>query len=88
MKLLRLGLRFWITLTSVFSFLVGWVMLAHSPKPVQASSAAQVAPLPTLAPLPPIGSNNGGGGFQGSQFSIIQPSTGFAPRPVFRTGGS
>ena len=90
MKLLRLGLHFWITLTSIFSFLIGWIMLAHSPKPVQpasTTSSAMVTPLPTLEPLPSGGSGNRGSGFQISPFAI-QPSTNFAPMPIFRTGGS
>ncbi len=36
MKLLKFGIRFWITITSVLSFLTGWIMLAHAPKPNQA----------------------------------------------------
>jgi len=93
MKLLKFGMRFWITLTSVFSFLVGWAMLAHAPKPVQAAAAqpsSSVAPLPTLAPLQPLNFSSNGGGVQQQQFSIVQPSAPsfFSPRQVFNTGGS
>ncbi len=85
MKLLKFGLRFWITLSSVFSFMVGWAMLAHAPKPVQAAAAqpsSSVAPLPTLAPLQPLNFSSNGG-IQQQQFSVVQP-----PAPVFNTGGS
>lgn len=81
MTLLKLGLRVWIALTSVFSFLVGWIMLAHSPKPAlpttsTSSSSASVAPdvsmtpFPTLAPLGPLNFSNGNNGFQGQSFSV------------------
>jgi len=94
MKLLKFGLRFWITLTSVFSFLVGWVMLAHAPKPVQAAQATTttqsivVTPLPTLAPLNFSNGNNGG--IQVQQFNVQpqQPSIFTQQQPVFSTGGS
>jgi len=88
MKLLKLGIRFWITLTSVVSFLTGWVMLAHAPKPNQASffSSSAVAPLPTLEPLNPLsGSDNN---FQNQPLFSVQPSVRSQFRPAFRTGGS
>lgn len=101
MKLMKLALRFWIALTSVFSFLVAWAMLAHAPKPVQAktiveaSSPSQATPMPTLAPLPPLnlgGTDTDGSGFQLPAITIQQPpppppST-FSQAPVFTTGGS
>jgi hypothetical protein len=33
MKPLKLGLRFWLLITSIFSFLGGWAMLSHAGKP-------------------------------------------------------
>ena len=33
MKPLKLGLRFWILISSIFSFLGGWAMLSHAGKP-------------------------------------------------------
>ena len=54
MRLFRFALNTWITIASIGSFLVGWVALAHSPKPVQPTTqSAQVssAVLPTLTPL-------------------------------------
>ncbi len=100
MRLFRIGLRFWITLTSVFSFIAGWILLAHSPKPVQAkttspSPAVNVAPLPTLQPLSPLNfsSSNSNGGFQSQNFSVqpapqVQSPSFFAQAPAFTTGGS
>jgi hypothetical protein len=92
MKFLKLGLRLWITIASLFSFIVGWIMLGHSPKPVQASSSSNsvVAPLPTLAPLPPLNSDNGIN-VQNQQLFFdnqSQPQPSFRPRPFFSTGGS
>ncbi len=89
MKLLKFGLRFWITVTSIFSFLSGWILLAHAPKPTQSGSSASgtTATLPTLEPLQPLSEfQPGGNAFQS------QPTFGFQPRnqsrPFFRTGGS
>ena len=84
MKLFKFGLRFWITLGSVFSFLIGWVIFGHSLKPTQPVSQANLTTLPTLEPFPPMG------GLQDSrnrQFpQISQPS--FSSRPMFMTSGS
>jgi hypothetical protein len=92
MKFLKIGIRFWITLTSVLSFLTGWIMLAHAPKPNQSSSAATniAAPLPTLEPLQPLsdfGSDNNNN-FQNQPLFSVQPNTRSQFRPAFRTGGS
>ena len=81
MKLFKFGLRLWIMLTSVLSFLMGWIMLAHSPKPIQNSSpsSANIAPLPTLAPLPNLSTGNNQSSwnlFQNSPLSVqpqVQP---------------
>jgi hypothetical protein len=51
--------RILISLGSVIGFALGWVFLAHAPKPVQASNQSQTNlssptgqdPLPTLEPL-------------------------------------
>ncbi len=95
MKLLKFGLNFWITITSVVSFLTGWILLAHAQKPVQQSnpsSLVNAAPLPTLEPLAPLsdfntGSNNSAQQQQSSPFFNFQPRR----RPSFGsffTGGS
>ena len=88
MKLFRFGMNIWFTLISILSFLIGWVALAHSPKPIQPSSQStvvNVAPLPTLTPL---NSSQFGGdnGFQ--QNFQVQNGFSSAPQPIFRTGGS
>lgn len=88
MKLFRFALNLWITLVSILSFLLGWVILGHSPKPVQPSgqpSTVSVAPLPTLTPLDSLQFGNDSG-FQ----SFQAPNSGFisGPQPIFRTGGS
>ena len=72
MKPLKLALRIWFTITSVLSFLVGWALLSHAPKPVSifslfsspapSSSSSSNAdttslnPLPTLVPIPSLDS--------------------------------
>jgi len=98
MKMMKVALRFWIALTSIASFLVGWAMLAHAPKPVQAKTLTAQAqsvvltPLPTLAPLPSVnfsGASNGGG-FLLPQVNIQAPPPApmFSQAPVFSSGGS
>jgi len=91
MKLLKNGIRFWVTISSVLSFLTGWIMLAHAPKPNQASSVSTniSAPLPTLEPLRPLsdfGSDDNS--FQNQPLFNVQPSVRSQFRPSFRTGGS
>ena len=65
-KIFRIFLKIWIVLGSLAAFLGGWVMLGHSGKPVSsvqaadpnANSTSQLAPLPTLAPLPSLSSGS------------------------------
>jgi hypothetical protein len=92
MKILKFGLRLWITIASLFSFITGWILLGHSPKPSPSSSSPQsvATPLPTLAPLQPLNSSDGGS-FQNQQFFFdnqSQPQPSFRARPFFSTGGS
>jgi hypothetical protein len=91
MKFLKIGIRFWITITSVVSFLTGWVMLAHAPKPVQPSSTSTdvATPLPTLEPLNPLSTfGSDEGNVQNQPLFSVQPSVRSQFRPGFRTGGS
>lgn len=81
----RTLIKIWIALTSLAAFLAGWILLGHSGKPVSASAAsqpAQIAPLPTLAPIAPLDSNSTGLQPMPAQ----QPSFQFLPR--MRTMGS
>jgi hypothetical protein len=89
MKFLKIGIRFWLTLTSLLSFLTGWIMLAHAPKPNQAgvSSSNVAAQLPTLEPLNSLSASDDNNFQNGSLFSV-QPSVRSQFRPAFRTGGS
>lgn len=98
MKIMKLALRFWIALTSVVSFLIGWAMLAHSPKPVQAktvpaASSIAATPLPTLAPLPSFDFSGGSASnnIQIPPVSIQQPPAMVFQQqqaPILSTGGS
>lgn len=91
MKLLKIGIRFWITLTSILSFLTGWVLLAHAPKPNQSNALlnnSSVA-VPTLEPLQPLsGFNSGSDGAQNQPLFSVEPNVRSQFRPAFRTGGS
>ena len=75
MRFFKASLRTLIMLASTFSFLGGWVLLAHSLKPASNSSSSYssasvvapgiaATPLPTLAPLP---------GFDSQQTQSLQP---------------
>lgn len=91
MRLLKIGIRFWITLTSVLSFAMGWVMLAHAPKPnpVGSASTNMIAPLPALKPLNSLSDfDSDEDSFQAQSFFNTQPSINSQFRPAFRTGGS
>ena len=87
MKIYRKALRYWIAIASVFSFLGGWAILAHSPKPVQPVSIQQAA-LPNLPPIQAFGSednSNGPGFFPTNPQMAPQQGSGF---PLLRTRGS
>jgi len=87
MKPFKNALRYWFAITSVLSFLGGWIILAHSPKPVQQTATVNAAPLPTLPPIQAFGNSNDNGPSFFSPNSQVnsQPSTGFRR---LRTGGS
>ena len=102
MKLFRKLLRYWIGIASVLSFLGGWIILAHSPKPVQAQSASASSVPPVALPsLPAIqaygGSSNNGPTFfsttapNNSTANNVQPIQPLQPSqgvPLLRTRGS
>ena len=80
MKIYKKAIRVWITLVSLVSFGVGWIVLAHSPKPNQ-FKASDVQAVPALPPIPSIDQLS-----SGQQFSGIN----IAERPMarLRTSGS
>lgn len=87
MKIIKTALHYWFAIVSLFSFLAGWGMLAHSLKPIQPSQTTTVntASLPALPPIQAFGSGSG----NGSGMNFVAPSTqsGFG-FPMLRTGGS
>jgi hypothetical protein len=88
MKPFRKILRYWIALASVLSFLGGWAILAHSPKPVQLQvvSAQSSAALQDLPPIQAYDSNNNGQDFFSNNVPAgTLPNSGF---PRLRTRGS
>ena len=86
MKLFKFTLRIWITISSVLIFLVSWMIFGHSPKPVSLNSStnAQYATLPTLEPLPAMGSSTS----DSNNLIFVPPQNIRRNRPVFITGGS
>ena len=90
MKLLKIGLRVWLTIASVLSFIGGWILLVHAPKPSQGTSlyGATTKTRPTLEPLPPLPSFGGGDDDSQNQLFNVQPNFQARSRPAFRTGGS
>ncbi len=99
MKPLKFGLRVWIALTSVLSFLAGWMLLAHAGKPApliatqpapadSANTSSVLNPLPTLQPLPSLNqlTSNSGSTLQSLPSIQSNPSTSFFPS--FRSRGS
>ena len=53
MKLWKSLIRIWLTLASLGSFLVGWVVIAHAPKPNQ-FNPSNVPAAPKLDPIPSL----------------------------------
>jgi hypothetical protein len=53
MKLWKNAIRIWFTLASLASFLVGWAVLAHAPKPNQ-FNGSNVPAMPRLDPVPSL----------------------------------
>jgi hypothetical protein len=91
MKIIKIGLRIWIAAVSVASFLMGWIMFAHSGKPVsilgqssqlQPVQATPLPPIPTLPPLNDLQLNT-----QNIQ-PLPQPQPQMLFQPRLRTGGS
>jgi hypothetical protein len=53
MKFWKRLIRIWFTLASLASFLVGWAVLAHAPKPNQ-FKLSDIPAMPRLDPIPTI----------------------------------
>ncbi len=82
MKLWKSLIRIWLTLASLISFLVGWAVLAHAPKPNQ-FNPSNVPAAPKLNPVPSLDQLMNSG--EQSQV-IVRPSR--QRMPVLRSGGS
>lgn len=88
MKPLKIFLRYWFAFTTILSFIGGWIILAHSPKPVQPTTANNsTLPQSIFPPVqnPGNGSNNGFGFFSTGPQSNFNSGQTF---PRIRTGGS
>ncbi len=88
MKLWKNLIRIWLTLVSLASFLVGWVVIAHAPKPGQFQPAnvlpANVPAMPKLDPVPSLDQVMNSNQSQTQNFSQSQPaqSQPAQPQPV------
>ena len=86
MKIWKSVIRIWFTLASLASFLVGWAVLAHAPKPNQFNLSG-VSAMPKLDPIPSLEQVMLSG-----QSQVSQSSQSFTQRSqrsvVLRSGGS
>jgi hypothetical protein len=84
MKIFKRGMRVWITIASLFSFLAGWILLAHSNKP----APLQVAQPTILSPASSSPFQSSNPSFNSGGFSFPVQSQPTFNRPILRTGGS
>lgn len=84
MKPWKILIRIWLTLASLISFLVGWVVLAHAPKPNQ-FNASSVPAAPKLDPVPSLNQVMNSSGGQTQNFIQVRP---VQRSPILRSGGS
>ncbi len=84
MKLWKSLIRIWLTLASLGSFLVGWVVIAHAPKPNQ-FNPSNVPAAPKLDPIPSLDQVITSGDQSQSQI-IVRPSQ--QRMRMLRSGGS
>jgi hypothetical protein len=80
MKIWKSIIRIWFTLASLGSFLLGWIVLAHAPKPNQFNPAS-LPSAPKMDPVPSLDQIMNGG--QSQSFFRASPR-----RLVLRSGGS
>ena len=84
MKLWKNAIRIWFTLASLASFLVGWAVLAHAPKPNQ-FNASNVPAMPRLDPVPSLDQMMISGQTQSQSFGFSQRRQ---QTRILRSGGS
>ncbi len=84
MKLWKSLIRIWLTLVSLITFLVGWVVIAHAPKPNQFKPSS-VPAMPKLDPVPSLNQVMNSDGQSQSQV-FIAPSQ--QRTRILRSGGS
>jgi hypothetical protein len=80
MKFWKSVIRTWFTLASLASFFVGWVVLAHAPKPNQ-FNPSDIPSMPRLDPVPSLSDVM----LSGQSQSLVPSSQ---RRVVLRSGGS
>jgi hypothetical protein len=95
MKVIKKFLKYWITLSSVAGFLIGWLFVSQASEakfantPVTSAGVAQQVII-SLPPVPSIDAlvNSGGQPViqQAQQFTIVQAPA--VSQPRLRTGGS
>jgi len=81
MKIWKSIIRVWFTLASLGSFLIGWAILAHAPKPNQFDPSS-IQSMPRLDPVPSIQQVMNSGEAQ----SLFRPNQ--QRMAVLRSGGS
>jgi len=82
MKFWKSLIRVWFTLASLASFLIGWAVLAHAPKPNQ-FNASDIPAAPRLDPIPSLDQMMASGQSQPAGFSQRNQRV-----RVLRSGGS
>jgi hypothetical protein len=80
MKIWKKIIRIWFTFASLFSFLIGWAVLAHAPKPNQ-FNPARIQSMPQLDPVPSLDQVM----LSGNSQTLFRPSQ---RRMILRSGGS
>ena len=87
MKIWKILIRIWLTLASVISFVAGWIVLAHAPKPNQ-FKPSNVPAMPKLDPVPSLDQVMNSSDDQSQNFFQSVQSQPIQRRPVLRSGGS
>ncbi len=88
MKLWKVLIRIWLTLVSLISFVIGWAVIAHAPKPNQFNPAS-VPAAPKLNPVPSLDQViNSSNDQSQSFFQQLQSAQSVQRMPVLRSGGS